>query len=88
LQAAGSGASLVCCSQLEDDEAAFTGATSLVWLPNVLCCERNYDNCHDDQCSHLHPKIVGESGFVAGLCVHLVTSLSLLFLDPCGARAS
>jgi hypothetical protein len=47
-----------------------------VCLPNVLCCERNYDNCHDDQCSHLHPEIVGQSGFVAGLCVHLVTSLS------------
>jgi hypothetical protein len=56
---------------LQDDEAAFVGATSLAWLPNIFCRERNYDNCHDDQCSHLHPQIVGESGFVAGLCVHL-----------------
>jgi hypothetical protein len=61
---------------LHDDEAALIGAASLACLPNVLCCERNDDNCHDDQCSHLHPEIIGQSGFVAGLCVHLVTSLS------------
>jgi hypothetical protein len=44
----------------------------IAWvLPNVFCRERNYDNCPDDQCSHLQPKIVGEPGFVAGLSIHL-----------------
>jgi hypothetical protein len=50
-------------------------------LPNVLCCERNYDNCNHGYRSHLHPEIVSESGFVAGLRIHLWSPPSRI-IDP------
>lgn len=73
--------------QLQDDEAAFIGRPRYRGLPNVFCCERNYANRHDEQCSHLHPEIIGESGFVAGLRIHLRSPPSRLSLEPCGDRA-